>query len=342
MIRNALQAVAAAGVPFAFRGDQPLDGPPPGGDIDILVGSHHLARADRALQSTGFRRLRTVGHRGHRFYLAFRQGRWIKIDINVVPRRLGWDLSATDPEHRALFSGYRIRPPGRTVASARIRAAWARRRPLGVRRRGAVIALLGPDGAGKGSVADALEKEIPIAISRVYLGEGGSANVREGGSANGDGGARPVAHVDGARRRPGALREAQHLARKAVRSCWRVLWPGYARAWRGEIVIFDRHPIEVLAVRPRRTWLGRAVERTLARRLIPWPDAVVVLDAPGHVLYARKGEHSPEILERWRRGYLDEFTPRGATVVSTLGGLERAVGETSAVVWEALRRRRGW
>jgi thymidylate kinase len=334
MIDNALQAVAAAGVPFAFRGDQPLDGPPPGGDIDILVGSHHLPRAERALHSAGFRRLRTVGHRGHRFYLAFCNGRWIKIDINVVPRRLGWDLSATDPEHQALFGGYRIAPRGGDAAPARIRAALARRRPLGLRRRGAVIALLGPDGAGKGSVADALEKEVPVAISRIYLGEGGSANA--------DGGTRPAAHVVSTRRSPGALREAQHLARKALRSCWSVLWPGYARAWRGEIVIFDRHPIEVLAVRPRRTWLGGPVERSLARRLIPWPDAVVVLDAPGDVLYARKGEHSPEILERWRRGYLDEFRSRGAAVVSTLGGLERAVGETSAVVWEALRRRRGW
>jgi thymidylate kinase len=334
MIHDALEAVAAAGVPFAFRGEQPLDGPPPGGDIDILVGSPHLARADRALQSAGFRRLRAAGQRGHRFYLAFYQGRWIKIDINVVPRRLGWDLSATDPQHQAAFSGYRIAPLGGDAAFGRMRAAWTRRRPLALRRRGAVIALLGPDGAGKGSVADALEKELPIAMSRVYLGEGGSANP--------DGGARPGTHVGRARRRPGALREAQHLARKALRSCWRVLWPGYARAWRGEIVIFDRHPMEVLAVRPRRTWLGGAVERLLARHLIPWPDAVVVLDAPGDILYARKGEHSPEILEHWRRGYLDEFRPRGATVVSTLGGLERAVGETSAVVWDALRRRRGW
>jgi thymidylate kinase len=332
MIRDALDAIAAAGVPFAFRGEQPLDGPPPGGDIDILVGSRDLPRAGRALRSAGFRRLR-AGQRGHRFYLAFCEGRWIKIDVNVVPRRLGWDLSATDREHQALFSGYRI-APARDGVLARMRLAWARRRPLALFRRGPVVALLGPDGAGKGSVADVLERQIPIAMSRIYLGDGGGANAA--------GGTHAATNVRRPRRSPGALREAQHLARKAVRACWRVLWPGYARAWRGEIVIFDRHPVEVLAVRPRRTWLGAAVERLFARRVIPWPDAVVVLDAPGDMLYARKREHSPEILERWRRGYLEEFGRRGAAVVSTVDGLDRAVAETSAVVWEALARRRGW
>ena len=334
MIVDALEAVAAAGVPFAFRGEQPLDGPPPGGDVDILVGSRDLHRAERALTAAGFRRLHAAGQRGHRFYLAFHRGRWIKLDINVVPRRLGWDLSARDPQHQALFAGYRITPQAHDGGLGRVGAAWARRRPLALRRRGAVIALLGPDGAGKGSVASALEEQVPIAISRHYLGEGDRAN-RHGTS-------RPETQRVRARQAPVGLREAQHVARKALRSCWRVLWPGYARAWRGEIVIFDRHPIEVLAVRPSRTPLGGAVERLLARHLIPWPDALVVLDAPGDVLYARKGEHTPDVLERWRRGYLDEFGPRGAAVVSTLDGLERTVGETSAVVWEALSRRRGW
>jgi thymidylate kinase len=287
------------------------------------------------LRLAGFRRLRVAGHAGHRFYLAFNDGRWLKIDLNVVPRRLGWDLSATDAEHAQLFSGYRVSPP------SRLRRAWARRRPLGLRRRGPVIALLGPDGAGKGSVAEALGRELPVAFTTIYLGDGRDGRRHPAGRPGS--GTSPEQGTRGAVvRPPGALRESQHLMRRALRSYCRILWPGYARAWRGEIVVFDRHPIEVLAVRPKRTPLGTVVERTLARALLPWPDALVLLDAPGDVMFARKGEHSAEILERWRRGYLEEFEPRGAAVVSTVGTLEDAVRAASEVVWEALERRRGW
>jgi thymidylate kinase len=50
------------------------------------------------------------------------------------------------------------------------------------------------------------------------------------------------------------------------------------------------------------------------------PDLVLVLDAPGEVLYARKGEHSPDQLERMRRAY------------AALGG-----GGTEVVVIDAAR-----
>jgi thymidylate kinase len=39
-------------------------------------------------------------------------------------------------------------------------------------------------------------------------------------------------------------------------------------------------------------------------RLNPHPDLVVLLDAPGAVMFARKGEHSAEVLEGRRQGYL--------------------------------------
>jgi SAM-dependent methyltransferase len=42
----------------------------------------------------------------------------------------------------------------------------------------------------------------------------------------------------------------------------------------------------------------------MAFYLVPDPDVLLVLDAPGEVMFARKGEHSAEILEGRRQAYL--------------------------------------
>ena len=107
------------------------------------------------------------------------------------------------------------------------------------------------------------------------------------------------------------------------------------------MVLCDRHPVEVLAVRPDRTPAGRRVEELLFVRLVPRPDRIVVLDAPGEVLHARKGEHDPETLERWRQGYLRTFVPPGA-VVPTTGPVQQSVDALLAVLWEETSRRQRW
>jgi thymidylate kinase len=40
-------------------------------------------------------------------------------------------------------------------------------------------------------------------------------------------------------------------------------------------------------------------------RVYPRPDLTIVLDAPAEVLFARKPEGTPDLLERRRREYLD-------------------------------------
>src|SRR5918996_3136850 len=110
VIRPALERLAASGVPFATRGEQPIDDPPPDRDVDILVGTRDLAGTRRALEAADFHYERATGHRGHRFFLAFdrERGLWRKIDVNVVPARLGWDLSARDEASLRRFAQYRI------------------------------------------------------------------------------------------------------------------------------------------------------------------------------------------------------------------------------------------
>ena len=116
----------------------------------------------------------------------------------------------------------------------------------------------------------------------------------------------------------------------------------YLAAWRGHVVLTDRHPLDAVATRPRRTPAGAAFERFLATRVVPQPDAVVVLDAPGQVLFDRKGEHTPERLEEWRAGYRDNLAGARAVPVDASGRIEDTVAGARHVVWQALARRRGW
>ncbi len=147
----------------------------------------------------------------------------------------------------------------------------------------------------------------------------------------------PVAQTSAPVRRV-RLRELAFLSRKWLHTMPTVATVD-AAAWRGHVVLLDRHPIDAVAVRPRRTLWGARLERLLVTRLTPAPDALIVLDAPGEVLFARKGEHSPEALDAWRAGY--RRLP-GAVLVDATMSPDEVVDEVSRHVWRQLAVRRGW
>ncbi len=72
---------------------------------------------------------------------------------------------------------------------------------------------------------------------------------------------------------------------------------------RGRFVVYDRYFYDTY-LSPRAGSLRVRLRRWVLQRTCPKPDRVVMLDAPGDELYARKQEHSPELLEAQRQTLL--------------------------------------
>jgi O-antigen/teichoic acid export membrane protein/thymidylate kinase len=152
---------------------------------------------------------------------------------------------------------------------------------LFARRRGISVALLGPDGAGKSTLARAIESTYCLPARRVYMG------LWQRGP-EGDRGVSPMSGLAPAAR--------------PLTAWWRYVVGVYHRA-RGRLVVFDRYTYDAL-VPPRGplVWLKRPYFWFLAHSC-PAPDLILLLDAPGTLLHGRKGESDPELLEADRAHY---------------------------------------
>jgi thymidylate kinase len=149
------------------------------------------------------------------------------------------------------------------------------------RHRGVSVALLGPDGAGKSTLATGIQNSFIFPVRLVYMGLTGGL-------------LRHIArlHI------PGLV----VLCRLLVLWC-RYLMAQYHQAC-GRLVVFDRYIYDAMVPHPERlNWLKRA-SRWVDGHACPGPDLVLVLNAPGEVMYARKGEYKPEQLEDWRQHFM--------------------------------------
>jgi thymidylate kinase len=227
------------------------------------------------------------------------------------------------------------------------------------------VALIGPDGVGKTTIARQLECSFPVPVKYLYMGDNVlSSNVtlpttrwwktrhlREEKDACG--GTAPYAasgngkHRASSRsRRRGALRTTRHAVRKTLGFCNRLLEEYYRQlvaryySWRGYIVVFDRHfrwdyyHVDIL---PQA--VGRSFKRRLHGFLLSYilrePDLVICLDAPGEVVFGRKGEFTPEHLEMRRGQWLSLCTViANFAVVDATQPLERVVQDVGRIIGE--------
>jgi thymidylate kinase len=181
---------------------------------------------------------------------------------------------------------------------------------LRLRPAGFVLVLLGPDGSGKSTVA----RQLAVSATGLF---------------------NSVEHLH---LRPRFLRGTEPQGRDNVPNpharpprgrcaSWSKLlffildyWLGYLfrlshRLAKGELVIWDRHIVDILVDPARARYGGGPLAVRIAVHCVPQPDLFVALDVEAAVAFARKREVSREEFERQRAAYGSLARARGNGVV---------------------------
>jgi thymidylate kinase len=232
---------------------------------------------------------------------------------------------------------------------------WSRARSAVLRRirrilflsrcRGTSTVLLAPDGGGKSTLSAALANDPFLRAQVVYMG----GNLQAAGlrlpttlwlarqmkrRRGGSGFVRMNRWVWRSLLRPAS--SFNHLVED-----WLRFKVGQFHKLAGRFVVYDRYYYDTY-LSPRTNSLRVRLRRWVLQRMSGMPDRVLLLDAPGEVLYARKQEHSPEVLEAQRQILL-ELSNRipNVTVVDTTRGAEAARRRAVWLMWNDYAMREG-
>ena len=217
-----------------------------------------------------------------------------------------------------ILRGLRDAAGGTSLRHRLRRAATAfdvRRRIPTRHRRGLGVALIGPDGAGKTTLAAGLDQSLLVPARIVYMGVWRTPRLI-------------------------ALFGAPGRVGHAIAIQWLRWFEGAYHRSRGRFVIFDRYTEVHLEPAPRPDRIGRLLQRLRALAACPPPDLVLILDAAGTTAFARKHEQSPEEMERVRQRYLSVagHFPRVA-IINAEDAPDIVRRHATDAVWSAYRQR---
>lgn len=228
------------------------------------------------------------------------------------------------------------------------------------------VALIGPDGAGKTTIARRLEKSFPLPVKYLYMGINiESSNVALPTSRfieylkhlrRKKSGAAPLQSASLHHQKALSSSSHQSKKRRIAGSLWagiRLLnrlaeeWYRQALSWRyqrkGRIVIYDRHfqfDFEREGAKVEKRRFTDRVHRWCLANVYPHPHLVIYLDAPAEVLFARKGEATLQYLESRRQAFLSQGKhTANFIVVDATQSLELVCNEVTERIMQFYRSR---
>lgn len=197
---------------------------------------------------------------------------------------------------------------------------------------GLVIAVLGPDGSGKTTVIEHLEKELAPAFRKVRR-----FHLRPHFGKQGAGGAVTNPHASPPR---GVIAGLAKMVLFIIDYWWGYIKIIYPAKVRSTMVIFDRHFYDMLVDPVRYRLPNNFWPAKLFAKLVPKPDLWLVLDAPATLLVSRKGELDLTAAEALTNNYrnLAKDLPN-AYLVNTGGTLNETYSNSITPILAALAQR---
>jgi thymidylate kinase len=195
------------------------------------------------------------------------------------------------------------------------------------------VVFLGPDGSGKSTVIEHVQKELAPAFRQTAF-----YNLRPGTMHRGFV-TQPVTNPYGKKPR-GFFASTLKLA-----AFWLDYLFGYLSRLRPSLVrstliIFDRHLVDMVIDPYRYRYSGSVWLARLACKLMPQPDLFILMDAPAETLQSRKQEVTLAESEKQRQAYLEWARQKSACkIVDSSQSLEQAIAEVNDIILSRLAER---